>query len=148
MKNVGYSPNWIDRLYLFSILRGLGFTLGSLLSRKVTEKYPEERKRFPPRSRGIHRLAQDEKGRVKCVGCHLCATACPANCIRIEAAEAPWEDRDKYPERFEIDVLRCIFCGYCVEACPEEAIVMGGRRVLVAQKRGDLVFDKERLLSA
>jgi NADH-quinone oxidoreductase subunit I len=76
----------------------------------------------------------------------MCATACPAECITIEAAEAVWPDREKYPNRFEIDMLRCIFCGMCVEACPEDAIVMTERSELAAERRADLIYTKEMLL--
>ena len=80
------------------------------------------------------------------MACYMCATACPAECITIEAAEAPWPDRDKYPRRFDIDMLRCIFCGMCVEACPEDAIVMTERSELAAESRADLIYTKEMLL--
>ena len=76
----------------------------------------------------------------------MCSTACPAECITIEAGDAPWQDREKYPVRFEIDMLRCIFCGMCVEACPEDAIVMTERSELAAENRGDLIYTKEMLL--
>src|SRR3990172_519321 len=76
----------------------------------------------PLKYRGVHRLNRDGEGRVKCVACFLCASACPAHCIDIVAAESPWPDREKYPQSFVIDELRCIFCGMCEEACPVDAI--------------------------
>ena len=74
------------------------------------------------RYRGVHRLNRDEQGRVKCVACYMCATACPAHCIHIVGEQAPWTDREKYPIKFDIDELRCIYCGMCEEACPVDAI--------------------------
>lgn len=145
MKQVGYLPNWTDRLHLSSLARALRVTLRNFCSRKVTVRYPEE----PPPVRywGLPRLLRDEQGRIKCVACYLCSSGCPARCIQVEAAEAPWEDREKFPVRFEIDALRCIFCGYCVLACPVEAIVMGKRVPLVAGGRKEFIFDEERLLA-
>jgi NADH-quinone oxidoreductase subunit I len=103
---------------------------------------------LPQHYRGVHRLNRDEKGRVKCVACMLCATACPANCIAIEAAPAPpdWPDRDKYPAEFVLDELRCIYCGMCEEACPVDAIELTHIYDLTGDSRADLVYNREKLL--
>ena len=140
-----YDMTWVDRLYL-PIIKGLGLTFSHLFRKKFTVQYPEERLEPSPRYRGLHRLNRDEQGRVKCVACFMCATACPSNCITIVAAPAPWPDREKYPEKFEIDILRCIFCGFCVEACPEDAIAMTKWHELAADSRTELIYTKERLL--
>ena len=83
---------------------------------------------------------------MKCVACMMCPTICPARCIHIEAAEAPWDDREKYPKKFEIDELRCIFCGMCEEACPVDAIELTPEYDIVGLSRAEMVFDKEKLL--
>ena len=95
----------------------------------------------------MHRLNRDEQGRVKCVACFLCATACPAHCIDIVAAESPWPDRQKYPQSFTIDELRCIYCGMCEEACPVDAIELTSLYDLSGKSREEMIFDKEKLLS-
>ena len=102
-----------------------------------------------PNYRGVHRLNKDEQGRVKCVACMLCATACPAHCIDIVGATAPdtWPDREKYCESFVIDELRCIYCGMCEEACPVEAIELTGLYDLTGLSREQMIFDKTKLLS-
>ena len=115
----------------------------------MTTQFPEERHEFgnPLIYRGVHRLNKDEQGRVKCVACFLCATACPAHCIDIIGEEAPWPDREKYPQSFVIDELRCIFCGMCEEACPVEAIELTSLFDLTGASREEMIFDKEKLLS-
>jgi NADH-quinone oxidoreductase subunit I len=90
----------------------------------VTIQYPEQRKSYSRRFRGIHVLTVREDGRLKCVACYLCATACPAECITIEADASPDNAIEKVAKRYEIDLSRCIFCGFCVDACPEEALAM------------------------
>ena len=98
--------------------------------------------------RGVHRLNRDEKGRVKCVACYMCSTACPARCIDIVAAPSPWPDREKYPEVFVIDELRCIYCGMCEQACPCDAIRMDtGMHVPASTRREHFLFDKQMLMS-
>ncbi len=132
---------WWERLYIPEIVRGLvvtmthfwrnltlhilhalGFAKGTRAA--YTVQYPEERKRYLDVYRGSHRLTLKEDGSVRCTSCFLCATACPANCIHIEAGEHPDPDVEKFPLRYEIDTLRCIYCGMCVEACPCDAIRM------------------------
>jgi NADH-quinone oxidoreductase subunit I len=113
----------------------------------VTQQYPEVKPDLPPNYRGVHRLNRDEQGRVKCVACFMCATACPANCITIDGAQAPWPDRDKYPTKFVIDELRCIYCGMCEEACPVDAIELTGIYDLTGKSREEMLFDREKLLS-
>jgi NADH-quinone oxidoreductase subunit I len=137
------------KTYLPLFLQGLTTTLKHLFRRKVTVQSPEERHEIPEPLiyRGVHRLNRDEQGRVKCVACFLCATACPAHCIDIIAAQSPWPDREKYPESFQIDELRCIYCGMCEEACPVDAIELTSLYDLSGKSREEMIFDKEKLLS-
>jgi NADH-quinone oxidoreductase subunit I len=125
-----------ERLYILEVVRGLAITGRVFFSnmwkwvtgRKgaLTAYYPEEiRPDYSPNNRGRHVLTQRPDGTVQCVACNMCATACPAYCIEIEAApDFADTAHPKSPTRFEIDYSRCIFCGYCVEACPEDAIRM------------------------
>ena len=138
-----------EMLYLPAIFQGLTTTVRHMFEPKVTEQYPEQEPKLPPNYRGVHRLNRDEAGRVKCVACYMCATACPAHCIDIVAAPAPaqWTDREKYPETFVLDELRCIYCGMCEEACPVDAIELTTLYDLTGLSREQLVFDKEKLLS-
>jgi NADH-quinone oxidoreductase subunit I len=139
--------NFLEQLYLPAIHEGLHTTLRHMFMPKVTVQFPEERPVLPPNYRGVHRLNRDEQGRVKCVACYMCATACPAHCIDIVAAPSPWPDREKYPETFVIDELRCIYCGMCEEACPVDAIELTSLFDLTGMSREEMMFDKEKLLS-
>ena len=141
------------KLYLPLIGQGLTTTwkhlTKSLRGDTVTVSYPDEEPNIgnPIIYRGVHRLNKDEQGRVKCVACFLCATACPAHCIDIIAEESPWPDREKYPQSFTIDELRCIYCGMCEEACPVDAIELTSLYNLTGRSREEMIFDKEKLLS-
>jgi NADH-quinone oxidoreductase subunit I len=136
-----------EKLYLPAIMQGLQTTMGHLLRPKVTQQYPEQQPDLPPNYRGVHRLNRDEQGRVKCVACYMCSTACPAHCIDIVAAPSPWPDREKYPELFVIDELRCIYCGMCEQACPCDAIELTSLFDFTGLSREQMMFDKEKLLS-
>ncbi len=137
------------RMFLPLFVQGLTTTVKHLFSPKVTVSFPEERPTLgnPLIYRGVHRLNKDDDGRVKCVACFLCATACPAHCIDIVAAPSPWPDREKYPESFSIDELRCIFCGMCEEACPVDAVELTSLLDLTGRSREEMIYDKEKLLS-
>jgi NADH-quinone oxidoreductase subunit I len=137
------------RMYLPLFAQGLTTTIKHLFGAKVTQSFPEVRPKIgnPLIYRGVHRLNKDEQGRVKCVACFLCATACPAHCIDIVGTESPWPDREKYPESFTIDELRCIYCGMCEEACPVDAIELTSFMDLTGRSREEMIFDKEKLLS-
>lgn len=131
----------LERLYVWEVFKGLLITSGHLvrnvfrllpyrLGLKSTKRtwatieYPDEARGYAPRYRGRHRLTLNEDGSIRCTSCFLCATACPAKCIYIEAAEHDDPNVEKFPARYEIDTLLCIYCGFCVEACPVDAIRM------------------------
>lgn len=136
---------WFDRLYLPAILRGMWITLKHLFRRKVTMQYPEQRWTFPEGFRGVPALVKDQEGRTKCVACYMCEFVCPPRAITIQAGEM--ENKiEKYPEEFEINMLRCIYCGLCEEVCPEEAIFLTKDYEVAGTRRSELIFDKEKLL--
>ena len=123
-----YRYGLAERFYL-TLIPGLFVTLRHFLRNLFTKsgytiQYPEERREYSGRFRGHHILTARTDGSLRCVACFLCAQACPAECIHIEAGEHPDVNIEKYPVVYEIDMLRCVFCGYCVDACPEEAIIM------------------------
>jgi NADH-quinone oxidoreductase subunit I len=132
-------------------LRGLKTTFGRLVEGPQTYQYPEEKVPVYPRFRGRHRLHRfDDSQLEKCVGCSLCAAACPADCIRVVAAENTPENQvsagERYAAVYEINMSRCIFCGYCEVACPFDAITMQQDYELSDYERTDLIFTKEMLL--
>lgn len=117
--------------YFPAIFTGLRITLRGLFrnlfhrKQMLTLNYPEEKFEYSPRFRGNHVLTVKKDGSLRCTACMLCATACPANCITIHAAEHGDKNVEKYPISYEIDMLRCVYCGLCEEACPIDAIRMG-----------------------
>jgi NADH-quinone oxidoreductase subunit I len=157
MSESGKKVTWVEEpeigfweaTFVPAIVEGLKTTVKHVLNRQpVTQQYPEVKPDLPLHYRGVHRLNRDEKDRVKCVACMLCATACPAHCITIEAAPAPkeWTDRDKFPKSFVLDELRCIYCGMCEEACPVDAIELTHIFDLTGETRSELMYDREKLL--
>jgi len=138
-------------------LKGLRTTLARVFEGPMTIQYPEEKTPVYPRFRGRHKLHRFEDegsetmGLEKCVGCSLCAAACPADCIRVVAAENDLDNRvsagERYAEVYEINLSRCIFCGYCEVACPFDAITMGHEYEMSDYNRSDLIFTKEMLLA-
>jgi len=143
-----------EKLYLPAIYEGLKITLKHLATNLAdtnaidTLEYPEEQPQdITSRYRGLHRLTHRDDGTIACVACYMCATACPSNCIAIEATSREDGVDEKMPQSFVIDALECVFCGYCVEACPCDAIRMDtGIFSLIGKERGDFLMDKERLL--
>ena len=155
----------LERLYLPEIVRGVTVTSGHFARNlwlhalhlfgvardrpaMVTVQYPEQRKVYSEGYRGSHRLTLKPDGSVRCTSCFLCATACPAKCIHIEAGEHPDPTVEKYPVRYEIDTLQCIYCGMCVEACPCDAIRMDtGVHAVPYDSRDQFIYEKDLLIA-
>jgi NADH-quinone oxidoreductase subunit I len=161
VKVVNRPGSLTQQMYVPAIAEGMGVTLkhffknffGNIVGqRKRTDiqtiQYPEEKKAYPERHRGLHRLMVRDDGQTRCVACMMCPTVCPAHCITIVPEEAPDGTIEKRPRIFEIDELRCVVCGLCAEACPCDAIRMDTlEHAKPVYRRVDAVLDREELLS-
>jgi NADH-quinone oxidoreductase subunit I len=158
--NVSRKVTWKDKIYLIAIIQGMFITLkrmmaGMFLGRRWTINYPEERRTYSQRFRGMHFISVDENKTENCTACYLCETVCPAECITIVAEERdPSEQskqvdygvrKEKKPKSFDIDALRCCFCGMCEEACPKDAIKLSVNYELATQTREQAMYDLKHL---
>ena len=151
-KPVDRAPmTFVERLYLWNIFKGMMITFSHLFKKKPTINYPEQKRPFSPVFRGLHILNRDEEGRERCTACGLCAVACPAEAITMEAAERKAGEEhlfreEKYAARYEINMLRCIFCGLCEEACPKDAIYLSETFAPANYQRKGFIYGKPDLL--
>jgi len=141
----------LERLYMWNIAKGMWITMKHIFKRKATISYPEQKRTFSPVFRGLQVLNRDEEGREKCTACGLCAVACPAEAITMEAAERqPGEEHlykeEKYAAKYEINMLRCIFCGLCEEACPKDAVYLSETFAPSNYQRKGFIYGKEDML--
>jgi len=148
---VNKQMTFIEKIYLPAIISGMLITIRHLFRKKVSIKYPEQKRPIAAVWRGWHVLKRDEEGRENCTACGLCAVACPAEAITMTAAERnPGEEslyrEEKYASVYEINMLRCIFCGLCEEACPKEAIFLTDRIVPSGLVRQNFIFGKDKLV--
>ena len=149
--------SWLERTYLLEVIKGMGITISHLLKnladiRKnrvgMTYQWPEQAKPLPPNYRGEHRLMHREDGTPRCVACNCCVTACPADCIDIVGADSGTEPVEKYPVKFDIDILQCVYCWLCVEACPCDAIRMDTGKITSAYFEGPVkILDIDYLMN-
>jgi NADH-quinone oxidoreductase subunit I len=148
---VNKEMTFMERIYLPAILKGMLITLKHFFRKSNTLRYPEVQRKLVPVFRGWHVLKRDAQGRENCTACGLCAVACPAEAITMEAAERKKGEENLYREEkyaavYEINMLRCIFCGLCEEACPKEAIFLTDRIVPSDYARQGFIFGKDMLV--
>jgi len=148
--------NWIDRIYLWSLAKGMYITLKHFVKQALTPtakrrtfQYPEMKRPVRDGYRGLHELKRNEDGSIKCVACFMCAEACPARCIAIEAEDIgnlalSQGFAEKRPLVFRIDMLRCVFCGMCQDACPKDAIWLRNDYELSCARRREMVLGQLR----
>jgi NADH-quinone oxidoreductase subunit I len=140
---------------LFPQVAGFGVTFATMFRKLETEEYPEVKRPTQPRYHGRHQLNRHPDGLEKCVGCELCAWACPADAIYVEGADnddteggrGRFSPGERYGRVYQINYLRCIFCGLCIEACPTRALTMTNVYELADDSRGKLIFEKHQLLA-
>ena len=152
MKKVDRRPmSFFERMYLIAIFKGMFITFMHIFKKRPTINYPEKKRTFSPVFRGLQILNRDEEGRENCTACGLCAVACPAEAITMEAAERKVGEEhlyreEKYAAKYEINMLRCIFCGLCEEACPKDAIYLSETFTPSDYQRKQFIYKKEELL--
>ncbi|MDP4115267.1 MAG: NADH-quinone oxidoreductase subunit NuoI [Bacteroidota bacterium] len=135
-----------QKIYLPEIAKGLALTFKNMVKPKYTIEYPEDKFIPPPSYRGRPVLVMEADGEERCVACGLCARVCPPLAIEVQASETE-KEKERYPVKFEINMLRCIFCGFCEEVCPEEAIVMSKDYELAFTSREEAIYGKDKLLT-
>lgn len=144
-------PGALSHWYIPGIFGGLWLTLKYMIRNLFHKKemptinYPEEVYEYSPRFKGNHVLTVKKDGSLRCTACMLCATNCPAQCISIQAAEHEDPTVEKYPVKYEIDILRCVFCGFCEEACPVDAVRMGPEWQTAGLNDSSFIYDIQQL---
>src|SRR5690348_17533287 len=136
---------------MFDAVKGFGLTFSQMFKKKVTQQYPFDYYPPQPRYHGRHVLNRHPDGLEKCVGCELCAWACPADAIYVEGGDNTESERyspgERYGKVYQINYLRCIFCGLCIEACPTRALTMTNDYEMADDNRSDLIYGKDKLLA-